>query len=234
MNKDIDRQFDLVIFDCDGVLVDSERITNTVFAEMLNEVGLTVTLDDMFRDFVGHSMTTCLRIVEERLGNPLPHDFVSELEARTGLALSGHLEPVSGINDVLGELSIPFCVASSGDHAKMLLTLGITGLLERFTDRLFSVTEVARGKPYPDVFLYAAERMDADASRTAVIEDSVVGVKAGVAAGMTVFGYAELTEPKKLMAAGAVVFNRMAQLPALLGLRKDSVAQYNIRSQATR
>ncbi len=208
--------FELVIFDCDGVLVDSEPIANVIFAEMLNNLGLEVTLEDMFRDFMGRSMTACLQTIRARLGTPPPTGFVEELKRRTGAALSENLRPIDGIECTLDRISIPYCVASSGDHEKMTLTLGLTGLLDRFDGRLFSATEVERGKPHPDVFLFAAERMGADPARTAVVEDSEVGVRAGVAAGMTVFGYARLSDPLILINAGAIVFDSMKQLPQLL------------------
>jgi HAD superfamily hydrolase (TIGR01509 family) len=198
------------------VLVDSERITNTVLMQMLGELGLSLTLEDMFRDFVGRSMAGCLEIVEARLGHAVPADFVTRMQAHTARALRAELEPVAGVREVLAGLDIPCCVASSGDHDKMRLTLGITGLYGHFSGRLFSATEVPRGKPFPDVFLHAARRMGADPARTAVVEDSAVGVAAGVAAGMHVFGYAGLGDPRALAAAGAVVFHRMAELPALL------------------
>ena len=212
MNK-----FDLVIFDCDGVLVDSERITNTVFAEMLNDLGLSVTLEDMFDHFVGNSMNRCLEIIQDMLGKPVPDNFVTEYKQRTKQALTENLKPVEGIKNAIDRLKFPYCVASSGEHQKMQTTLGLTGLLPYFTDKLFSVTEVARGKPYPDVFLYAAETMGFNPARCAVVEDTAIGVQAGVAAGMTVFGYAALTKAERLQKAGAShVFNHMKMLPELL------------------
>jgi HAD superfamily hydrolase (TIGR01509 family) len=208
---------DLVIFDCDGVLVDSELITNRVFAEMLGELGLNLTLDDMFEQFVGHSMQHCLDVVRERLGSDVPVDFDIEYRARSARALAEQLRPVSGVHDALRQLGVPICVASSGDHQKMRMTLGLTGLLERFEGRLFSVTEVARGKPAPDVFLLAASALGAAPERCVVIEDTPVGVAAGTAARMTVLGYAGRTPAKRLWDAGAtVVFNDMAKLPALI------------------
>ena len=212
MNK-----FDLVIFDCDGVLVDSERITNTVFAEMLNDLGLSVTLEDMFDRFVGNSMNRCLEIIQDMLGKPVPDNFVVEYRQKTNQALTENLKPVEGIKEVIDRLLLPYCVASSGEHQKMQTTLGLTGLLPYFADKLFSVTEVTRGKPYPDVFLYAAETMGVNPARCAVVEDTAIGVQAGVAAGMTVFGYAALTKPERLQKAGAShVFNNMKMLPELL------------------
>ncbi len=213
-------RFELVIFDCDGVLVDSEVIANEVFAALLNELGANVTIETMFERFVGHSMADCLVTVEELLGRAPPADLVDTLRQRTNAALAAELRAVPGIVAVLDALdarSIPFCVASSGDHDKMRTTLGITGLLGRFEGRLFSATEVPRGKPAPDVFLHAARKMGAAPERTAVVEDSPVGVTAALAAGMTVFGYAGRTPEERLRTAGALVFRDMSDLPGLLG-----------------
>jgi HAD superfamily hydrolase (TIGR01509 family) len=208
--------FDLVIFDCDGVLVDSERITNGIFVTMLNDLGLAVTLDEMFRDFVGRSMGQCLEIIEDRLGRAPPESFLQEYTERIEVALSSDLEPVAGIEAALDMIDLPMCVASSGSHEKMQLTLGLTGLFDRFDGRIFSATEVRRGKPAPDIFLHAASVMGADPSACAVIEDSPRGVRAGIAAGMTVFGYAERSDPRSLEQEGAVVFTQMSQLAGLL------------------
>ena len=206
----------LVIFDCDGVLVDSERITNIVFAEMLNELGIPVTLEDMFEQFVGNSMSYCLQSIKGLLGKPVPEEFVPEYIDRTAIALSKNLKAVDGITEVLNELRIPYCVASSGTHEKMQMTLGITNLLSYFEVKIFSVTEVQRGKPYPDVFLYAAERMGVQPDNCVVVEDTPIGVRAGLAAGMKVFGYAKLTPAHKLEQEGAIIFRDMQQLPNLL------------------
>jgi HAD superfamily hydrolase (TIGR01509 family) len=208
--------FELVIFDCDGVLVDSERITNTVFAQMLNEQGLPVTLEDMFSEFVGRSMPQCLEIIEKKLGRAVPERFLDQYDLRTKQALAEKLQPVKGIEDALNAIDLPMCVASSGSHEKMRTTLGLTGLLERFSGKLFSVTEVENAKPHPDVFLYAADKTGGAACRTAVVEDTRLGVRAGIAAGMTVFGYAELSSPQALAEEGAIVFDDMRDLPILL------------------
>lgn len=196
-------EFRLVIFDCDGVLVDSERITNQVFADVLNEIGLPVTLEDMFNDFVGRSMPQCLELITKMLGTPLPEDFVERYTARATLALLSGLAAVPGIEKALNELRLPYCVASNGDHTKMRTTLGITKLLPRFEGRLYSATEVTKGKPFPDLFLYAAKKQGVRPSSCIVIEDTPTGVTAGVAAGMTVYGYAALTPAYRLLDAGA-------------------------------
>lgn len=210
-------RFNLVIFDCDGVLVDSERITNRVFADMLNEIGLPVTIEDMFEQFVGKSMGQCLELMTSLLGAQPPEDFVDNFKRRTTSALLAQLAAVPGIESALDQIRLPYCVASSGDHDKMRTTLGITQLLPRFDGRLYSVTEVARAKPHPDVFLYAAEKQAVAPSACVVIEDTPTGVKAGVAAGMTVYGYAALTPASRLLEAGAhLTFTDMACLPSLI------------------
>lgn len=214
MNK---QKFGLVIFDCDGVLVDSELITNRVFARMLNELGIAVTLEDMFERFVGRSMPQCLEIIVQMLGRPVPQHFVEEYHKRSAAVLKLELKAVADIESVLATIPMPFCVASSGTHQKMQTTLGITGLLPQFQGKMYSVTEVAQSKPFPDVFLHAASRQGVVPAECAVIEDTPTGVRAGVAAGMTVFGYCALTPRQRLIEAGAHhTFERMSDLPALI------------------
>lgn len=207
---------DLVIFDCDGVLVDSEPLSNAIFAQMLNELGLAVTLDHMYEWFLGRSMPQCMTKVRDLLGHEPPEGFVSEYRRRTNEAFQQNLKAVSGVAAVLDELEVmglPYCVASSGTPAKMRETLGITGLLPRFEGKMFSVVDVANPKPEPDVFLHAARRMGARPDRCVVVEDTPTGVTAGVQAGMTVFGHAALTPAHWLVAAGADwVFTDMVEL----------------------
>jgi len=213
---------ELIIFDCDGVLVDSEPLANRVFAEMLGEIGLPLTLDEMFEHFVGRSMPQCLETIETMRGRPAPQGFLDELHKRTEHVFRDALEPVpgvAGVLDWLDEREIPYCVASSGSHEKMQLTLGLTGLLPRFRGRIFSVSDVVRGKPAPDVFVHAARQCHVRAECCTVIEDSPSGIKAGIAAGARVFAYAARAPEERLAAAGAdIVFSHMAQLPALLSV----------------
>ena len=212
-------RFDLLIFDCDGVLVDSERVANEVFARALEEVcGLEFTLEDMFDTFVGHSRAQCLEKIEALLGYPPPEELDRRYRDEINSALARMVEAVSGIEFVLRQLTLPYCVASSGSHEKMQLTLGKTGLIDFFRDNRFSTSEVARGKPHPDIYLHAAARMGFDEpARCLVIEDSPIGVSGAVAAGMQVFGFAELMPAHKLEAAGAHrVFDRMLDLPDLI------------------
>ena len=217
--------FELVIFDCDGVLVDSEPISNRIFTRALRDLGLDMTFEQVYRAFTGLSMTRCVRIVEQRRGRPVPGDFVLQLRARTRDALRAELRAVRGVETALDRIDRPLCVASSGTPEKMRFTLGLTGLLPRFEGRLFSAGEVRRGKPHPDLFLYAARSLGAQPERCAVIEDSVPGALAGTAAGMRVYGYAERTEAASLARAGAVVFDSMDDLPGLLAGDGERAAQ---------
>jgi HAD superfamily hydrolase (TIGR01509 family) len=207
--------FDLVIFDCDGVLVDSERIANEVFAKVLNEeCGFTLELSDMFEIFVGHSLAQCMQIIERMLGAKPPAGLQQRYTDEINAALSESVTAVAGIEQALAQLTIPYCVASSGSYEKMHITLGRAKLLELMLGKLHSTADVARGKPFPDIFLHAARTMGAtDPRRCLVIEDSPVGVAGGVAAGMVVFGFAQLMPAHRLVAAGAHhIFKNMAQL----------------------
>jgi HAD superfamily hydrolase (TIGR01509 family) len=208
----------LVIFDCDGVLVDSEPIANRVFARMLAGQGLVLTDAQMFDLFVGRTMAHCLALAAQRLGRPLPGDFETEHDRRLFDALAAELAPVPGVTQVLDGLASPFCVASNGGAAKVRFSLAKVGLLPRFEGRLFSAAEVAHGKPAPDLFLHAARCMGVPPAACVVVEDSPAGVAAGVAAGMRVLGFAACTPAARLREAGAHhTFTGMAELPALLG-----------------
>lgn len=217
--------WDLIIFDCDGVLVDSEPIQNRLFHEMLVAVGWTLDFESAVDTFIGRTMADCLKIAEQRLGRALPADFEDRLQARTFVAFEQELRPVPGVMEALNRITAPVCVASSGSLEKMRKTLGITGLLPRFKDRMFSASQVDRAKPYPDLFLFAARALKATPATCAVIEDSVAGVEAGVAASMAVFGYAPSVRSGSLRKAGAHVFSDMQVLPDLLlagGLSQSS------------
>lgn len=208
--------WELVIFDCDGVLVDSEPVANRVFAEALRDIGLEIDYEEVCRIFIGLSMAQCMEIVERRLGRPAPAGFVERLQARTFEAFRAELRPVPGVARALERIDLPVCVASSGEHEKMRLSLGLTGLLHRFEGRLFSATEVARGKPHPDLFLHAARSLGARPAGCVVIEDSAPGVRAARTAGMVALGYAGRTGGQALASAGARVFHDMEELPRLL------------------
>ncbi|MGI5339957.1 HAD family hydrolase [Streptomyces sp. CA-181903] len=213
-----DKPFDLVIFDCDGVLVDSERICVRVEAEYLAELGAPFTEAEIVERFVGSPAEIMRAAVAERLGRPLPVDWWKPYEQRYVDAFTAELTAVAGVAETLGELDVPFCVASNGDHGAIRQNLRLTGLHGLFEEgRIFSAEDVAYGKPAPDLFLYAARTLGADPARCAVVEDSRYGVRAARAAGMRSFGYAGgLTPAAWLEGPGTVVFDDMRKLPALL------------------
>lgn len=206
----------LVIFDCDGVLVDSERINVGVDVSVLAELGWPLTYDEVAERFLGRSETDMVADIEAHLGHRLPADWGDAYQARYLEALTG-LQPVDGVVEALDRIDLPTCVASSGGHDKMRRTLGATGLWDRFAGRIVSATEVAHGKPAPDLFLLAARRMGVPPTACAVVEDSPYGVQAARAAGMRAFGYAGgVTTADRLRGPGTVVFDHMRDLPELL------------------
>jgi HAD superfamily hydrolase (TIGR01509 family) len=210
-------RFELVIFDCDGVLVDSERIAIRVEAEFLAELGWPLAEAEIIERFMGHTSEYMDQAIEFQLGSRLPRDWKDQFQRRYREAFAAELVPVDGVLEALDQLTIPACVASSGSHDKLRFTLGHTGLYERFEGRIFSGYEVARGKPAPDLFLHAAARMGAEPACCAVIEDSRPGVEAARAAGMATFGYAGgLTPSHRLEGEGTIVFTDMRDLPRLL------------------
>jgi HAD superfamily hydrolase (TIGR01509 family) len=208
--------FDLVIFDCDGVLVDSEPLANRVLAEQLTVIGLPTSFEQSVRDFMGRSWAANVAVIEERLGGPMPDGFADGYFDELYGTFARELEPIAGIHAALDAIALPSCVASSSAHDKIRRSLELTGLLEHFGGRIFSAADVEHGKPAPDLFLYAAAQMGAAPERCVVVEDAPAGVQAGRAAGMTVLGYAGLTDAAQLQAAGARTFARMADLPSLI------------------
>jgi HAD superfamily hydrolase (TIGR01509 family) len=213
----VDGPFELVIFDCDGVLVDSERIAIRVEAEYLAELGWPLTEAEIVERFMGRTSEFMDEAIEAQLGSRLPVDWKDQFHRRYREAFADDLVPVDGITEALDQLTVPTCVASSGSHGKIRFTLGHTGLYERFEGRIFSGYEVANGKPAPDLFLHAAASMGAEPARCAVVEDTLYGVLAARAAGMRAFGYAGgLTTRERLEGDATVVFEDMRELPRLL------------------
>ncbi len=210
----------LVIFDCDGVLVDSERLAVRTEASILADLGWPLTEEEIVDRFVGRTAAYMHGEIERHLGRPI--DWEQEFDVRYREVFERELTPVDGIVDVLDMLDLlelPTCVASSGSHDRMAMTLGRTGLLERFDGRIFSADDVARGKPAPDIFLYAAARMGHRPDRSVVVEDSASGVAAALAAGMQVLAYAGgVTPGARLAGDGVVVFEDMRLLAGLLGV----------------
>lgn len=213
----------LVIFDCDGVLVDSEPIANKVLTEELALCGLHFSAAEVALATTGLSMKQVLGWAEEIMGNSLPKDFVKFTQEKTFEKFRSELLPIPGVKiavDSIVSAGVPVCVASSGEYEKMRLTLGLTDLHKYFGDCLYSASDVAWGKPAPDIFVYAAKRMGIDPKSCVVVEDSVPGVMAGVAAGMTVYGYSGGMEDRRLSLSkvGAILIDDMSSLPSHLGL----------------
>lgn len=205
-----------VIFDCDGVLVDTELIANRVLASLLTQAGVPTTFDECMRDYRGRAMASVLATATQRLGSPLPFDVAERYYTEVKAIFRRELEPVPGVISALDRIDLPSCVASSGPHHKMEVTLRRTGLWDRFEGRIFSASEVGAGKPAPDLFLHAARRMGFEPATTAVVEDSLAGVQAACAAGMRALAFARHTDAELLAAAGGEPFDDMAQLPELL------------------
>ncbi|MBE1490035.1 HAD family hydrolase [Plantactinospora soyae] len=208
---------ELVIFDCDGVLVDSERIAVRVHVAAGADLGWPLTEAEVIDRFVGRSRTSIGELIAARLGPDVAATWGERFELAHRQAVDTGLTPVDGITDALDGISQQTCVASSGTHEKMRHTLGRTGLYHRFEGRIFSATEVAHGKPAPDLFLHAAATMGVPPAACVVVEDSQYGVQAARSAGMRCFGYAGgLTSARQLEGPDTVIFDDMRKLPALL------------------
>ncbi|HSH97385.1 MAG: HAD family hydrolase [Methylophilaceae bacterium] len=207
----------LVIFDCDGVLVDSETLTNKIFLKQLAEDGLEISISEFMNEFVGHTMVEATRKMHQKYNYQLTEDFFKRFHISSLRILATDLEPIPGIHEAIDNLTVPFCMASNSAPDKIEVMLKKTELWDRFKGNIFSSKLVPNPKPAPDIYLLAAESHQTAVQNCLVIEDTSVGVTAAVAAGMTVFGYAAASDPKKLLDAGAkLVFNRMSELDGLI------------------
>ncbi|MFB6844022.1 HAD family hydrolase [Streptomyces sp. NPDC056373] len=212
-------RYDLVLFDNDGVLVDSEPISNRLLAAYLTELGHPTSYEESIRDYMGSAMHRIHELVLERTGQQLPDDFDDVFHGRVFAAFEEQLKPVAGVEQVLQKLTadaVPYCVASSGSHERIRVGHRTTGLDRWFDEgRVFSSQDVGRGKPAPDLFLYAAERMGIAPERCVVVEDSPLGVRAAVAAGMDVYGFTAMT-PAGRLAGATQLFSDMGELMGML------------------
>jgi len=212
----------LVIFDCDGVLVESEAISNGVLAELLSTEGLPTTLAEARRDYQGLLLGEVVRSAEAKLGRSLPAGWLAGYESQRSDAFQRELQAVAGAAEAVERVSaagVRVCVASQGKLEKTRLSLELTGLRHLFPDpALFSAASVARGKPHPDLFLHAAKTMGASPLRCVVVEDTPSGVMGAVSAGMRVLGYVADSDEQALLRAGAESLRSLAELPELLGL----------------
>lgn len=215
--------FDLIIFDCDGVLIDSELLSNHSEVEFLKSFGIEFELSDYMARFVGKNTKDVLKGIESLYGIKLSETSWELVKDNTFKVFQTELKPIAGIFEFLASTDTAKCVASSSSLERLDLTLNITGLFDHFSPNIFSSEQVERGKPAPDLFLFAAEQMQVNPDRCVVIEDSLTGVRAGVSAGMTVLGYAggshiQPGHQAKLLDEGAIeVFSEMSQLSAWLG-----------------
>ncbi|MGZ9932560.1 HAD family hydrolase [Streptomyces sp. NC-S4] len=213
--------YDLVIFDNDGVLVDSEPLANSILAGYLTELGHPTTYEESVRDYMGSAVHRVHDLVVERTGQQLPADFDETLHARTVAAFEQELKPVPGVEEVLGALTaqgVGYCLASSGSHDRIRVGHRVAGLDGWFEEEwIFSAQDVGQGKPAPDLYLHAARQMGVEPGRCVVIEDSPLGVRAAVAAGMDVYGFTGMLPADRLPGATGY-FGDMKQLTGLLGL----------------
>ena len=209
-------KYKCIIFDNDGVLVDSEAISNGVMLEMARSMGLDIDYDFAMGHFSGVSLKSTMDYIEQEAGTPLPADFEEEFRRRTFEAFKKDLKPVKGIPALLEKIQVPYCVASSGPLKKLRLSLKATNLLDKFENRIFSSYTIGSWKPNPDIFLYAAREMGFDPGDCAVVEDSAAGVKAARAGGFDVYGFATEKNWKTLENLGATVFFDMQELLPLL------------------
>ncbi|MFD4135373.1 HAD family hydrolase [Streptomyces goshikiensis] len=213
--------YDLVIFDNDGVLVDSEPLANGILAGYLSELGHPTSYDDSLRDYMGAAVHRVHDVVFERSGARLPAEFDETLHARTFAAFERELKPVPGVEEVLGALTaqgVAYCLASSGSHERIRVghrAAGIDGWFEE--EWIYSADDVGKGKPAPDLYLHAADQMGVLPARCVVVEDSPLGVEAAVAAGMDVFAFTGMMAAERLPGATGY-FGDMKQLIGLLGL----------------
>lgn len=193
----INSDFEAIIFDCDGTLVDSEPITVSTLVEHVAEFGLKLDYEEALALFIGRDMPMIVKVLEERIGQPLPPGFTEEFRHRQAAALQSSLKSIPGAHQLLGSITKPFCIASNAPRRKIELNLKVTGLHEFFdSERVFSAYDIESWKPNPDLFLHSAAKMEIEPSRCVVIEDSLAGIQAGIAAGMQTIGYAHSAEVK--------------------------------------
>lgn len=205
-----------IIFDCDGVLVDTEKIGNGILLEMASEHGFEMKIEDAYRDFNGRNLKECFQHIETAIDKKLPDNFESEYRERSFEAFKTQVKPMEGVVDFIEKLKIPYCVASSGPVEKIRLNLEVSGLLEKFEGKIFSSYEIKSWKPDPGIFLFAAKEMGFEVKDCIVIEDSKAGVKAGVSGGFKVYGFANGFNNADLKEEGATLFSSYEELEELL------------------
>jgi phosphoglycolate phosphatase len=214
MNKT--SSFDLVIFDCDGVLVNSEPLANQVYVHMLGELGIHVDAEQYLREFAGVTIYKRLDATSKKLNWTPPVDFAAIFNKHLSALAEKELQPVTGIHALIESLPTPICVASNGSREEIVHRLKIAQLIHHFEKAIFSGYEIQNPKPAPDLFLAAAKAFNVSPSRCVVVEDSILGVTAAVCAGMKVYGHAAITPANSLRDAGAIPFGNMLELQTIL------------------
>jgi HAD superfamily hydrolase (TIGR01509 family) len=210
-------KYKCVIFDCDGVLVDSESIGARVWVEMAKKLGLSISFKKAFDEFTGKSFNSIVESLSEKAKTEIPDDFEKEFRAKTYSAFQADLQPINGIHDVLKKITVPFCIASSGPTEKIDLNLAKVDLISFFpSDRIFSCYDIRKWKPDPAIYLYAAKQMGFRPEDCVVIEDSPFGVQAAIAGGFDVLIYADKDKEKKFNVKDQIFFDKMEMLNKIL------------------
>jgi HAD superfamily hydrolase (TIGR01509 family) len=210
------KPFDLVIFDCDGVLVESEALACQIYVQLFAEYGHPLDYEETLNKFYGVTLTNRLKISAQELGWTPPDEFVPLFNQRLLELSESELHTIPHIHELIESITVPMCVASNGSRDEIEFRLKVANLTERFSNAIFSGTEVLHPKPAPDVYLAAARAFQTPPERCVVIEDSILGVTAGVRAGMTVYGHATFNSAEALRAAGAIPFANMLELKMIL------------------
>ena len=205
-----------IIFDCDGVLVDTEKIGNEILLSMAAEHGFEMKIEDAYSNFNGRNLKECFLHVESSIGKKLPDNFESEYRERSFEAFKTQVKPMEGVVDFIEKLKIPYCVASSGPVEKIRLNLETAGLLDKFENKIFSAYQINSWKPDPGIFLFAAKEMGFEVKDCIVVEDSKAGVMAGIRGGFKVYGFVNDNNFDDLKNEGATVFSSYDELKELL------------------
>jgi HAD superfamily hydrolase (TIGR01509 family) len=214
----MDNNYKCIIFDCDGVLVDSEAISAKVFRGMLSELGCNLDFATILEQITGTSMKANLNYFAECLGKDLPCNFEKEFRARSYEAFKTDLKPIPGVHNLIDKIKVPIGVASSGPVAKIKLNLSTTGLIDKFGDHIFSCYDINSWKPEPDIYLHAAKQLGFQPEECVVVEDSFTGVKAATAGGFNVYALGNNSMNDKFRSLGATIFSDMQELGNLLDI----------------
>ena len=215
-NKVTMKNIKCVIFDCDGVLVDSEIIANQILLSMAREFGLEMTLEDAIKNFNGRRLNDSFQHIEKLTNKKLPDNFENEFRKQTFETFKTDLKSVKGVKEFIDNLSVSYCVASSGPREKINLNLTTTGLIEKFEHKIFSSYEIDSWKPEPEIFIHASKQMGFTTDECIVIEDSTAGVIAAVKGGFKVYGLANENNAQELKNEGAVIFYNYEELAKML------------------